>query len=331
MIRQICRLSGFVFDIDGVLVRGSRPIPQAHDALALLNRKNVPFILLTNGGGVSEAARVKFLSAKLDIPLSPLQIVQSHTPMKAWAAKHEKILVVGGERDDARHVALGYGFKDVVVPMDLVKAHPLVSPHHRFATADLERYARKVSDRPFDAVLVFNDPRDMATDVQIVSDLLNSCGGRFGTRRSDRLPKPAVPIVFSNNDWVWANDYPLPRYGQGAFRMIIEQLYLAENGHALERLILGKPNVLQHHYAHHALLAWLGHATSGLLFEEPKYSPMDHIYMVGDNPALDIAGARAAGWELMLLRSGVYKDGVPAFAPSVGVFDNVYDAVALVV
>ncbi len=38
--------------------------------------------------------------------------------------------------------------------------------------------------------------------------------------------------------------------------------------------------------------------------------------MVGDNPAADIAGANAHGWESILLRTGVYKGGIPAHEPT---------------
>lgn len=39
---------GFVFDIDGVLLRGKKPIPSARAALDLLNDHSIPYIFLTN-------------------------------------------------------------------------------------------------------------------------------------------------------------------------------------------------------------------------------------------------------------------------------------------
>lgn len=74
---------GFAFDIDGVLLRGKNPIPGASEALRLLNNSKIPYILLTNGGGNLESERVNFISEKLKVAISPLQIVQSHTPFKA--------------------------------------------------------------------------------------------------------------------------------------------------------------------------------------------------------------------------------------------------------
>lgn len=337
----------FVFDIDGVLLRGNKPIPQAHQALSLLNEEKVPFILLTNGGGVSEESRVQFLSEKLDIEFSPLQIVQSHTPMRAWAqnGQYNRVLVVGGNQDKARQAALNYGYKDVITPMDIVRYDPSVAPHHQYTDHDLAKYAQNVDlSKKIDVILVFNDPRDMGTDIQIVSDLLNSKNGVVGTLRDPpqtAKTEPAIPIVFSNNDYLWANDYNLPRFGQGAFRMMVERLYAETNGlthpETLQLTILGKPFKVQYDYAHWVLIEWNkilhGHKAHGFmpqLHKEPEGLPFSKIYMVGDNPASDIHGANANGWESILLRTGVYKDSDwehTKHRPSVGVFDNVLDSI----
>lgn len=333
--------------MDGVLLRGSRAIPRASKALSLLQQENVPFIVLTNGGGVSEASRAEKLSLLLNLDISPYQIVQSHTPMRAWAqmGTFRRVMVVGGDKDYVRHVARDYGFADVILPIDVVKAYPAASPHHRFLAAELAAYAEDVDlDGKIDAVLVFNDPRDMGTDVQIVLDLLNSDGGIVGTRRPvpvSNANKPAIPIAFSNVDYLWANDYPLPRFGQGAFKMMLERLYLETNGlkpsQQLESNVFGKPYSVQHDYAHWVLIEWHkimhGHAVHDFmpkLHKKVDKLPFTAIYMVGDNPALDIAGANASGWKLMLLRTGVYRDEdweSTKSRPSEGVFDDVLDAV----
>lgn len=337
----------FVFDIDGVLVRGKKPIPQAHEALSLLNQEKIPFILLTNGGGVTEEARVNFLSEKLDIPLSKYQLVQSHTPMEVWAKSEQfkRVLVVGGAHDNSRKAALNYGFKDVIMPIDIVKAFPAASPHHGYGEAEFEKYAREVDfSKPIDAILVFNDPRDMAIDIQIVSDMLNSVGGMVNTKRkvpTSFAEDPSIPIVFSNNDFLWANDYNLPRFGQGAFRMMIERLYAETNrlleSKTLRSTILGKPYKIQHDYAHWVLIEWnkichghKAHKFIPQLGKTPENSPFEKIYMVGDNPESDIHGANDNKWESILLRTGVYKDEdweTTKHRPSVGVFDNVLEGV----
>ncbi|KAG5421930.1 hypothetical protein I9W82_001023 [Candida metapsilosis] len=341
----------FVFDIDGVLIRGKKPIPQAKPALELLNREKIPYILMTNGGGVSESQKAKEVAHITGGPnISPLQIVQSHTPMKALVQDPEfnRVLVVGGDGDNARKVAYEYGFNDVIMPIDIVKANKSVSPHAMFTKRDYDEHAVDVDlEKPIDAILVFNDPRDMSTDIQIVQDLLNSNKGLIGTKRSlkqveDRT-KPSIPIIFSNNDYIYANDFPLPRFGQGAFRIITETLYNTTNKlpppKNLESLIMGKPFKLQYDFAHHVLIDWRQKLISEkfdtkqilpLLGSVPSESPFTDIYMVGDNPESDIKGANDNGWQSILLRTGVFQDeeydGIIA-KPTVGVFDNVQEAV----
>lgn len=108
----------FAFDIDGVLIRGGRPIPEAIEAMKMLNGQNeygitVPYIFVTNGGGKTEAERCVQLSKQLDQEVSPGQFICGHTPMREMAEKYNTVLVVGGEGEKCRMVAEGYGFKDV--------------------------------------------------------------------------------------------------------------------------------------------------------------------------------------------------------------------------
>lgn len=343
----------FVFDIDGVLLRGSKTLPTAKPALELLNEHKVPFILLTNGGGVTESARANFLSSAIGVPISPLQIVQSHTPMKAFAHNNQfdRVLVVGGDKDNARECANEYGFKDVIMPIDIVNADPSISAHHRIAAEEF-KYAlspEKLNiEKPVSAILVFNDARDMGTDTQIILDLLNSENGVIGTKRSitsiNDKHKPSIPIVFSNNDFLWANDYKLPRFGQGALRIMIEALYKEVNGlkenEKLQSEILGKPFPIQYDFAHNVLIDWntkmAENNTNDLnqllpkLNEKPTNSPFRKIYMIGDNPASDIMGANVNGWESLLLRTGVYKDtdwDTIVAKPSAGVHDDVLESI----
>lgn len=105
-----------MFSIDGVLLRSSKPIPGAAESLALLKEQNIPFLLLTNGGGKHETERVAEISEKLQVPLEPEVIVQSHSPFaelvrgpdEQSALENKCVLVVGGEGDRCRQVAQMY-------------------------------------------------------------------------------------------------------------------------------------------------------------------------------------------------------------------------------
>lgn len=123
----------FAFDIDGVLVHGDQLIPEGKRALEILNGDNelsikIPHIFLTNGSGKPEQARCDQLSKILKNPVSTEQFIQSHTPMSALASYYHTVLVVGGVGYRCREVAEQYGFKDVVVPNDIVAWDPTIAP-----------------------------------------------------------------------------------------------------------------------------------------------------------------------------------------------------------
>ncbi|SCU85539.1 LAME_0D01750g1_1 [Lachancea meyersii CBS 8951] len=331
----------FAFDIDGVLLRSKEPIPGASEALKLCQDNQIPFILLTNGGGTLENQRTAFLSDALRITLSPSQIVQSHTPFKTLVPEYKKVLAVGSPT--VRDVAETYGFEKVVHPMDIVRYQPSIAPFSGTSKEQLMNISREIpglDKEPFDAILVFNDPRDWGADIQIILDLLNSDKGMLNTMRdtttAEKLSKPSVPIYFSNNDMLWANQYTLNRIGQGAFRTIIETLYAELNlGARLQNTIIGKPTKVTYDFAHHILIKWREKLASGSkqdiplpsLGVAPETSPFRKVFMVGDNPASDIIGAHNYGWSTCLVRSGVYRDGDPLPCDPTMIADNVLDAV----
>ncbi|KAI4241595.1 MAG: hypothetical protein LQ352_007414, partial [Teloschistes flavicans] len=74
----------FAFDIDGVLLRSSSPLPLAPQTLRLLRDLRVPYILLTNGGGKHESTRVAELNRLLEAEIDERMFVQSHTPFASY-------------------------------------------------------------------------------------------------------------------------------------------------------------------------------------------------------------------------------------------------------
>ncbi|GAB7323755.1 hypothetical protein MBLNU13_g07216t1 [Cladosporium sp. NU13] len=318
---------GFVFDIDGVLVHGDRLIPEGRRALEILNGDNelgikIPHIFLTNGSGKPEQPRCDQLSSILGQPVDREQFIQSHTPMSALAEYYNTILVVGGEGFKCREVALEYGFKDVVVPDDIVAWDPTIAPYRVFT----EEQRKNANPRDFnktniEAIMVFSDSRDYATDMQIIMDLLRSEDGRLGTMAKDPISQ-RIPIYFSQGDMLCPTEHPFPRMSQGTFRIGLEAMYKAITGEELERVIYGKPELATYKYADEVIMSWMEtiHGEEKL----PK-----NLYMVGDNPASDIVGGNAYGWNTCLVRTGVFQGGDndeqnPA---SFGVFPNVLEAV----
>jgi ribonucleotide monophosphatase NagD (HAD superfamily) len=103
-------------------------------------------------------------------------------------------------------------------------------------------------------------------------------------------------------------------------------------GRRLEATVFGKPFGLTYDYANEVLRAMLvrrgaqGHAQAERAQAAQTLGP--RVWMVGDNPASDIAGAVAYGWASALVRTGVYHDAAPPPIPSPTlIVDNVEHAV----
>ncbi|KAK5131258.1 hypothetical protein LTR08_001163 [Meristemomyces frigidus] len=342
----------FAFDIDGVLLRSSTPIPGAHDALTFLQKQRIPFILLTNGGGKSETERVREVSEKLDVELDVSMFVQSHTPFAGMKQYHDKtVLVVGGDGDNCQRVAEEhYGFENVVTPGDIVCAYPDVWP---FAKVFLDYYKGFAKPLPkpinpaspadglkIDAIFVYNDPRDWGLDATIILDLLLSAQGRLGTlspkNGDEALPnrgyqQDAQPsLYYSNPDLWWASSYHLPRLGQGGFRDAFAGLWSSvTKGAELTKTVIGKPHQPTYEFAEEKLRAH----RKQLFGQVGLNDPLRRVYMVGDNPESDIRGANGyksphgSEWKSVLVKTGVYQESTkPSCEPTV-IVEDVAEAV----
>ncbi|KAG0033586.1 hypothetical protein BGZ81_008025 [Podila clonocystis] len=314
-----------VFDIDGVLIKGKQLIPQTQRALQLLKENNVPYIFLTNGGGVRESEKADQLTKKLGIPVSPDQLILSHTPMRSLSNKYRdaNVLVIGGKGSDCRRVAEDYGFRQIVTPEEVHAAYPSVCPISFCEARPVpltDSHLQNVN-KPVEAVMVFHDSVDWGRDLQICLDALVSQGGKLGTiKDSNELhsTKQSVPIYFSNPDVVWSNEYPVPRFGQGTFKMCLEKIYQHLTQQDLESTTFGKPMKTTYQFAEAVLdnIAPLPKDTNGQVQKRT-------VYAIGDNPYADIAGANGYGWNSVLVKTGVFR-------PQGGENHHVHPATAVV-
>ncbi|KAK2467848.1 hypothetical protein APHAL10511_000143 [Amanita phalloides] len=310
----------FVFDIDGVLIKGPNVLAAAKRVFAKLNGHNpyrlkIPYLLLTNGGGVSEVDRCQKLSQQLGFPISPDQYIQAHTILKRKCSEYadKPVLVLGGNPDVVRHVAESYGFQKVYTTLDILNWNPSVWPFYDVSTT--ERVSAKIdnfSKVRFSAAFVFHDPLNWGLDVQIICDILLSGGIVGGPRVLPGSPMHnSVELVFCSSDLLWGSDFEQPRLGQGAFKEALLSVYKALTGSAYPYIQYGKPTTATYNFAEHVMRKLL----------EKDYgsgTAMPRLYMIGDNPASDIAGATAAGWESILVRTGVYdpRQGRPSCNPT---------------
>lgn len=320
----------YAFDIDGVLIRGGKPIPEAIEAMKVLNGENqygikVPYIFVTNGGGKTEQERCVQLSQQLQIEVSPGQFICGHTPMREMAGRYNTALVVGGEGEKCRQVAESYGFKVVVTPGDIIKDNQDTTPFRKLTGEEYKHSrARNFGETEIDAIFVFADSRDWASDQQIILDLLMSKNGRLGTRSETFEEGP--PVFFSHNDVVWSTSHDLTRIGMGALRVSLEAMFKAVTGKDLKTTAFGKPQISTFQFATRLLQQWRTD-THGI------NSPPDTVYFVGDTPESDIRGTNEFdsctenSWYSILVRTGVFQEGTkPRFAPKATV-DNVLEAV----
>ena len=331
--------------IDGVLLHVATPIRGATETLRYLDDHGIPFILLTNGGGRLEEDRVRELSQKLDVPLTKANFIQSHTPFQGLVhgpqgLKDKNILVTGANAEKCRHIAEHYGFRNVITPGDILVAEPKVWPFDPLLESVYQSTARPLPAPIFhparaalarspstalkiDAIFVFNDPRDWALDIQLITDLLLSEQGYLGTfsakNGDSSLPNHGYQqdgqpsLYFSNADLFWATGFQMPRLGQGAFQAAVAGVWSSvTSGQELRRNVIGKPysetyvfaeKVLHEH--RHEMLMRQGDV------ERP--SKLERVWMIGDNPASDVAGANlhsganGTTWEALLVRTGVFN------------------------
>ncbi|KAH9883518.1 HAD-superfamily hydrolase [Xylariomycetidae sp. FL2044] len=321
----------FAFDIDGVLIRGGRAIPEAVQAMKVLNGENkygvkVPYIFLTNGGGKSEEERCGDLSKQLDVDISPAQFICGHTPMSEMAGKYNTVLVVGGEGEKCRKVAESYGFKDVVTPGDIIKSNSATTPFRKLTDDEFNNSrARDFNNTTIEAIFVFADSRDWAGDLQIIIDLAMSKGGRVGTLSETFEEGP--PIYFSHNDVVWSAAHDNVRLGMGALRGIVEYTFKeVTKGKTLETYAFGKPQIGTFEFATRLLQRWRKN-------QHHINTPPNTVYFVGDTPESDIRGTnefnkRAKNdWYSILVKTGVWQEGTePAYKPR-AIATTVLDAV----
>lgn len=302
-----------VLDIDGVIWKNQNPIPKSKEAIHLLKKKNIPFIFLTNSGGNMEHEKAKELSEHLETDILPQQIILSHTPMKELTSKFKKkrVVIVGSRQ--VGKVAKEYGLENSITIDEYTRQHPSLYPMGK-----LPPYPKIENEEKVAAVLVFHDPYNFGQDLQVMIDLLRSNGipGQLSESEQD------VELYMSNGDFLYASDFPWPRFGQGLMKHCLQSVFKELTGKDLKIYQYGKPEKIQYEYAEKRVLE---------ISKKLGYDDVSHMYMVGDNPAADIRGANRAGGKFkgVLVRTGVFKgDDNCKIDPAHFVFENLWEFVS---
>ncbi|KAJ3154172.1 hypothetical protein HDU86_004716 [Geranomyces michiganensis] len=299
----------FAFDMDGVLIRGGKAVPNARRALEKLrgdNPKNqeVPFIILTNSGGESEASKAERLSRKLGIKIHESQFIINSTPMRTLVPKYGNDLIHVVGPDACKALAHHYGFKNVVTSRELLAWNPHAWPYYSGGDElSLNPTAHDLGNTPIGAILIMHEPSDWGLNIQLITDLLVSHRGNITTRQHPSSISSSIPLYSSAADFLWANEHPHPRLGQGGFLAALRGVWAQMVGDPTAQLPIttqfGKPSAPTYDYAKRVM----GDGVVG------GVDAVGDVYMIGDNPESDIKGANAHGWVGVLVETGIYKRG----------------------
>lgn len=304
--------AGVVFDIDGVLVRGDQPIEGAVAVLKQLDSLRIPYVYVTNSGGVPNQEKSKHVSSILGFTIEPEKLIAAHSPMTTLGAEFggKKVLLVGHKKHHTIAIAEEIGLKNFVLLEDFMLQHPLLCP---------ERPAEQVSsvtgsftpggdsEEKIAAVVVLRAPADWYAGLQIIVDVVlsnghvgNSTQATGDDSKENGKAVQEVPVFIANPDVTYQGKYALPRFTVGAFGVCLKALYKHQRPEDdLNIRFFGKPFLDTYTYAEEILKRQA--ASSGLT--------LSTVYGIGDNPLSDIRGANEAGdhWFSILTRTGVFR------------------------
>ncbi|XP_004616969.3 haloacid dehalogenase-like hydrolase domain-containing 5 [Sorex araneus] len=323
---------GFLFDIDGVLVRGHQVIPAAQEAFRKLvnpeGQLQVPVVFVTNAGNILQDGKAQELSALLGFKVDPDQVILSHSPLKLFSQYHGKRMVVSGQGPLVENARL-LGFQNVVTVDELRTAFPVLD------MVDLERRPKTTplprTDFPaIEGVLLLGEPVRWETNLQLIMDVLLS-NGNPGTGLAT-APYPHLPVLASNMDLLWMAEAKMPRFGHGTFLLCLETIYRKVTGKELRyEALMGKPSIITYQYAEDMIRQQVE--------RRGWTAPIQKLYAIGDNPMSDVYGANLFHQHLqsaksegagelgqqqpcatrsctpILVCTGVYSPQAPAAAP----------------
>ncbi|KAL9230520.1 hypothetical protein vseg_005859 [Gypsophila vaccaria] len=330
------------FDIDGVVLRGREPIQESPRAFRKLylhsGTMKIPFLFLTNGGGLPESRRASVLSELLGVNILPSQVLQGHTLFKNLLGRYQNELIVVTGLGDPALVMREYGFNKVLSLDEYASYFKDIDPVAQYkkwtvasttsgnstlktSASDFDVYTEKVK-----AAFVVSDPVDWGRDIQVLCDILRS-GGLPGQENGEQ---PA--LYFAADDLEYQAEFPVKRLGRGAFRIALESVFNSIHHTPLKYTTYGKPEPLVFKNAEATLRELHSICTmdDDINASENGSSYFRALYMIGDNPSVDIKGARQAGhpWISILTRTGVFRGtGNDSEHPADLVVDTVEDAI----
>lgn len=320
----------FVFDIDGVLVYGDCLIFEGKMVFDMFNGNNqfgikIFYIFFINGFGKFELVWIEQLFKIFQNFVNMEQFIQLYIFMCVLVEYYNIVFVVGGEGYKCCEVVEQYGFKDIIVFNDIVVWDEFIV----FYCVFIDEECVFVCLRDFfkvniDVIMVFFDLRDYVIDMQIIMDLFVSENGWFGIVVKDFVFQ-WIFIYFFQGDFFCLIEYFYFCMLQGVFCIGFEVMYKVYMGVDLECVVYGKFELVMYKYVDEVIVLWMD-----VFYGEERI--LENIYMIGDNLVLDIVGGNMYGWNICLVRMGVFQGGENDEENLVnfGVFVNVWEVVMVV-
>ncbi|NXO19823.1 HDHD5 hydrolase, partial [Cisticola juncidis] len=276
---------GFLFDIDGVLVRGRTPIPAARTAFQkLVNPQGqflVPVVFVTNAGNCLRQDKAEQLSHLLGVPISQDQVMMSHSPLRMFKRYHEKCVLVSGQ-GPLLDIAQDLGFCQPITIDTLREKRPLLDAVDHDRKPNVLSCVHSLSCPSVPAVVLFGEPVRWETSLQLIIDVLLTKG--YPGNPYEQESHPHIPVLACNMDLMWVAEAQSPRFGHGTFMVCLENIYKKITGRELQyEALMGKPSRLTYQYAEHLIRAQA--------LQRSWQQPIHTLYAVGDNLMTDVYGA----------------------------------------
>lgn len=278
-------------DIDGVLLRGKMATTSAKDAVAVLSRplsklfpdlfpeevfkdQKIPFVCITNSGGLSEAKKAEEVNEILQLntprlALSSKNIVCNFSPLRQYLKndRNSLFLVMGVGQIE---VILGsLGITRYITLREYMLLYPEIfgaavrSPYFPTALpAEKEILLNELAERlefpkekllnpfPCETILLLNDEIQWNEGIQLICDHLISSDGKFPGQYTSKISRPQIQIIALNPfDTIFSDRYTLPRFAFGTFYTSLEAISMKLFGEKPEMLCIGKPEPITFQYA----------------------------------------------------------------------------------
>lgn len=236
------------------------------------------------------------------------ELVLSHTPFRNLLPKYKNKTILISGIEDITDIIETYGYTNYITHEEYFKiySHSLPFFLNNYSQSDIEKAVDKVSKRlkkqikkdihghyefeQIHSIFILTDLKEWEKNIQVMSDLIISPNGIPGI--IDDSGKQFVQCYFCGHDMWYKSKFTINRIGLGGFVRSLEHLFFTQYKKEIDFTLMGKP--------------------SSIIFDYAKNLIEDHhkktLYMIGDNPDVDILGGIENGFKTILVKTGVFNE-----------------------